>query len=362
MMRSLWEKKSWVIICFLLGIIIFLGLIFYFQPSAKDKLIRPKILTVTMFQLGNPLDSTSTGEATAWVQLRHLVNQTQIPGANSPLYCNSQGDHCLIVTGVGTANATTSLMALAMNENIDLSKTYILVAGIAGTSPNVNTIGGVVWADWVIDSTTVSEFDVREMPSDFSYPKIPYACPDQWCKEIFKLGTEIYQLNPKLVEWAYRLTEDLPLEDSPSAQASRALYPQDAAQKKPSVSKCTVLGGNTFWHGTLMSDWASWWVKQWTGGQSYYCMTAVEEVGILPAVYALKNTGDADPNRVMIVRVASNFDQQHPGQTAQESLAAALEGVNTITGLKNAYIVGGAVIDYIIQHWNEWEAGVPPLP
>jgi purine nucleoside permease len=315
-----------------------------------------------MFQLGDPLDPTSTGEASIWVQERHLVNLTQIPGANSSLYCNSQGNHCLVVTGVGTANATTSLMALAMNDHVDLSKTYILIAGIAGTSPKVNTIGGVAWADWVVDSTTISEFNALEMPSDFLYPKFPYACAKQWCENITKLGTEIYQLNPALVEWVYRLTKDLPLEDSPTAQALRALYPQEAARKPPFVSKCTVIGGNTFWHGKLMSEWANWWVQKWTNGQSYYCMTAVEEVGIMPAVYALEDTGDLDPHRVMIVRVASNFDQQHPGQTAQESLAAALEGVNTITGLRNAYVAGGAVTDYIIQHWDEWESGVPPLP
>ncbi len=361
-MRSHLNRGSWIGIGVLSGLVVVLGLVLYFRIGDKPALIRPKILTVAMFQIGDPLDPTSIGEASIWVQERSLTNQTQIPGANSPLYCNLKGDHCLLVTGVGSANATTSLMALALNDRLDLSKTYILVAGIAGTSPKVNTIGGVAWADWIIDGTTISEFDVREMPSDFKYPKIPYACPKQWCTDIFKLGTEIYQLNPTLVEWAYRLTKDLQLEDSPNAQAERALYPQEAAQKLPFVSKCTILGGNTFWHGSMMSDWATWWVQKWTDDKSYYCMTAVEEVGIMPAVYALKDTGDIDPARVMIVRVASNFDQQHPGQTAQESLTTALEDVNTITGLRNVYLAGGAVTDYIIQHWNEWESGVPALP
>ncbi len=351
----------WIISGILLVMVLALGMILNAQFRTKMELISPKVLTVAMFQLGDPLDPASIGEGSIWVQGRHLNTVTQIPGANSPLYCNSSGDHCLVVTGVGTANATTTLMALAMNEHVDLSKTYILVAGIAGTSPEVNTIGGVAWADWVIDSTTTSEFDSREMPSSYNYPKFPYACPKEWCEEITKLGTEIYQLNPTLVEWAYRFTKEISLEDSASAQAQRDLYPQEAAQKQPFVSKCTILGGNTFWHGSMMSDWASWWVKQWTEGQSYYCMTAVEEVGILPAVYALKGTGDVDPDRVMIVRVASNFDQQHPGQTAQESLANALKGVNTITGLKNVCLVGGTVTDYIIQHWSDWEAGIPPL-
>ena len=57
-----------------------------------------------------------------------------------------------MVTGHGIANATASLMTIGLNSGLDLRKTYILVAGIAGTTPAVTSIGSAAWIEWTANS------------------------------------------------------------------------------------------------------------------------------------------------------------------------------------------------------------------
>ena len=102
--------------------------------SAPTTRITPKILTVAMEQDGNP-QTTNTGEASAWVQNDQLNHKIDIVGGNGPVYCNAAYDHCLVITGVGVINASVTIMALGLSDKFDLSKTYIMVAGIAGTPP-----------------------------------------------------------------------------------------------------------------------------------------------------------------------------------------------------------------------------------
>jgi purine nucleoside permease len=66
----------------------------------------------------------------------------------------------------------------------------------------------------------------------------------------------------------------------------------------------------------------------------------------------------------MVLRTASNFDQQHPGQTAPELLQVSLTAVNGGLGpdLRNAYLVGSAVTKQILGNWETWKNGPPPLP
>lgn len=331
---------------------------------ATDAGLAPKILTVTAFQTGNPLQN-GFGEATAWVQNDRLSRTVEIPGLDTPLYCNTDGSHCLAILGVATSNAAVSMTALALSDRIDLSKTYILFSGIAGTPPEQGTLGAVAWASHVVDGNVVSEFDAREIPDDWKYGKVQYNCATPTCSTGFRTGTELYQLNPTLTQWAYRLTKEVALADNAEAQKYRALYPEGLpARNAPFVmAPCAFLSDSTFWHGKLLSDWAAWWVNYWTQGQAPYCMVAIEETPMLTALARIAKTGRVDINRVMVLRGASNFDRQHPGQTAQESFQASLSAVNggATAALENLYRTGSVVNKYILEHWNEWEQGVPNL-
>ena len=49
--------------------------------------------------------------------------------------CN-KADICQVTTGMGHANAAASMTALIFSRQFDLSRTYFLIAGIAGMTPS----------------------------------------------------------------------------------------------------------------------------------------------------------------------------------------------------------------------------------
>ena len=333
------------------------------NPSATTApdVIAPKVLTVTMFQTGDPLAGGS-GEASIWVEKDKLDQVVPIPGSYSPLYCNASFDHCLVITGVLAANAAATVMAVGLSERVDLSRSYIMVAGIGGGPPDKITVGAAAWADWVVSGDLVTELDAREMPPDWQYPKAYLGCAQPWCPDGFRTGTEVFPLDPTMTGWAYRLSKDVPLEDDPKARAYAQHYPEAVARGAPFVTTCAILGVNDFIHGTLMSEWSAWWVSQWTEGKGEYCMSADEEGGIFTALQRLEAAKRVDMRRVMVLRVATDIDRQYPGQTAGESLAESLNSTFGFVGLENIYRVGSPVVREILGNWDRWQDGPPPLP
>jgi purine nucleoside permease len=163
-------------------------------------------------------------------------------------------------------------------------------------------------------------------------------------------------LNPALVDWAYRLTKDVKLDDSETLRARRERYEQPNARRPPFVLKGDTISSMTFWHGKLMSDWANEWVKYHTRGQGNYVTTAMEDTGTLQALTFLSRAGRVDLNRVLVLRTASNYDQQRPGITAAESLAEtkiAQYGAYR-PALEAAWRVGRVVVEEIAGNWAKY--------
>jgi purine nucleoside permease len=102
-----------------------------------------------------------------------------------------------------------------------------------------------------------------------------------------------------------------------------------------------------------MEDWA----KAVTDGAANYCTTQMEDNATLTALRRGADAGLLDFNRVAVLRTASNFDREAPGQTPVASLAAKSGGFGPAT--TNAYRVGSAFADAIIDNWPAWSEGVP---
>jgi purine nucleoside permease len=331
-----------------------------YQPPHIGERDGVKVLTVVMFEVGDPTGD-SPGEAQLWIEGEKLDQIIEVPGSYSPLYCNAAKDHCLVISGKGKANAASTIMAVGLSDQVDLTKAYILVAGIAGTQPDDGTIGTAAWAEWVVDGDLAHEIDARDMPINWSYSYFHLGCDEPWCDDGWTTGTEVYHLNPSLTEWAYRLSRDVELADSEKARSYRLNFPEGtAARRAPFVTKGDSYASDTYWQGKILSDCGEWWTKQFTGGQGNYCMNAMEDIGTRTALSRLAAAGRVDLNRVMILRTASDFDQPYPGQTTLQSLQADSGG--DMLAIQNAYRVGSVVADHIITHWDEWKDGVPPLP
>jgi purine nucleoside permease len=123
------------------------------QSAAAVGPIRIKVVIVTMFERGEDTDD-APGEFQLWVEREHLDQILPLPSGYHQLRLNKSGVLGM-VTGVGTAKAAASVMALGLDPRFELSKAYWIVAGIGGGDPADVSVGSAVWANHVVDGDLV---------------------------------------------------------------------------------------------------------------------------------------------------------------------------------------------------------------
>jgi purine nucleoside permease len=303
-----------------------------------------RVVVVTMFERGADTGD-EPGEFQYWVEREHLDRKLPFPQGNRDLRMNDKGV-LGVVTGVGTAKAAATIMALGLDPRFDFRKSYWIVAGIAGINPNAASLGSAAWAEYVVDGDLGHEIDAREIPASWKTGMIPLRKSTPYELPRAPDEGQVYHLNPQLVDWAYRLTRDVALDDNAEMRAWREKFPQPAARRPPFVLKGDTLSSSTFWHGKLLSQWASDWISYYTDGKGTYVTSAMEDTGTLQSLTFLAKAGRADLNRVLVLRAGSNFDQQSPGVTAAESLAPVKIGHYTafLPALEAAYRVAHVVV------------------
>jgi len=323
--------------------------------AQNDKPVPVKVVVVAMFERGED-SGDQPGEFQFWVEREHLDRIFEMPGAYHSVRMNDKGV-LGTVTGVGTAKAASSIMALGMDRRFDLTKAYWLVAGIGGGDPADVSLGSAVWVEHVIDGDLGYEIDAREIPRDWPTGMVPLRKTKPYEQPLrTELEGEAYTLNKRLVDWAFQLTQSVHLQDSEKMQASRARFlgfPN--AQRPPFVTEGDTLAASTFWHGDLMDKWANEWVKYYTHGAGNYVISAMEDTGTMQALTFLGKAGLADPQRVLILRTVSNFDRQAPGTSASESLKSMTFGAYSayMPALEAAHKTGSLVVHYLTDHWDE---------
>ncbi|MCX6953310.1 MAG: purine nucleoside permease [Verrucomicrobia bacterium] len=341
------------------GLVLVLGALSW---AAAAEPIRPKVVVVAMFEAGNDTGDRP-GEFQYWVEREKLTQVLPFPQGYRDLRLNADGTVLGVVTGVGTAKSAATIMALGMDPRFDFSKTYWLVAGIAGIDAADGSLGSAVWAEWVVDGDLGHEIDAREMPAGWTTGFIPLRKKKPYEPPADRSEGEAYRLDPGFVEWAYQLTKDTPLADTEGMQRRRALYPGfPNAQRPPLVMKGDTLSSMTYWHGKLLNQWANDWVKYFSDGQGNYVTTAMEDTGTLQALTFLAKAKRADVQRVLVLRTASNFDMQPPGGDAAESLSGEKLGPGYsayLPALDAAHRVGSVVVHELVKNWATYEKTVP---
>ncbi len=184
-----------------------------------------KVVIVAMFEPGEDTGDRP-GEFQFWVERENLTQILPFDAGYRKLRASPDGSVLGVVTGAGVTNATSTIMALGMDARFDFSKTYWLIAGIAGVDPADASLGSAAWANYVLDGDLVYEIDSREAPAEWAYSRLVSGAkrPGVLAGPDHKYNTMVYELNPKLVEWAYQLTKDLKIKDTPEIVAFRALY------------------------------------------------------------------------------------------------------------------------------------------
>ncbi|MGD1946069.1 MAG: hypothetical protein ACFB0A_07370 [Croceivirga sp.] len=319
-----------------------------------------KVVVVTMFELGEDMGDRP-GEFQNWVSRFPLNDTILFPLGYRNLRYNKDKQVLGVVTGIGTARAAATIMALGSDPRFDFSKAYWVVAGISGVDPLDASVGSAIWAEWIVDGDLAHEIDARETPKEWETGYIPLrkSQPFELPRQKDNEGV-VYHLNGELVDWAYSLTKDLALEDNDVLAKFRGLYSGfPNAQRPPKVLKGAQLAAMTYWHGALMNDWANKWVDYWSNGQANFMTSAMEETGTLQSLTFLSNAGEVDFDRVLVLRTASNYTMQYEGITAAESLSGeklAAGGYTAfIPSLEAAYVVGSKVVNELINNWDVYK-------
>lgn len=297
-----------------------------------------KLVIVTMFD--PPARAANwPSELTRWVERLPLPERLAFPLGDRELRLNRERDVLAVVTGVGNTKAAATIMALGLDARFDLSRSYWLVAGIAGADPNAMTLGSAAWADWIVDGDLANDIDPREMPPDWPTGRVPLGKSAPYQPPPSTLTTTMaWRLNPALVDWAYRLTRGLA---SPDGSA---------------VLTGAVLASNSLWHGVLLNRWAAAWVKYWTGDEGRFVAAAMEDAGIVSSLHALARAGRVERERVLILRTASNYVVPPAGVAPAESLAGEMsKGFSAYDrALDAAYRVGSVVVNELMSHWEKY--------
>src|SRR5579863_5949792 len=191
--------------------------------QAGDRRMPVKVVVVTMFERGADTGD-DPGEFQFWVEREKLNRVLPLAAGYHDLRTNGSGVLGM-VTGIGTAKAAASVMALGLDPRFDLRRAYWLVAGIAGIDPADGSLGSAAWAEWVVDGDLAHEIDAREIPSDWKTGYVPLQKATPYEQPVnSQLEGEVYALNQDLVSWAFALTKDIPLADSQEMRTARAKY------------------------------------------------------------------------------------------------------------------------------------------
>jgi len=254
--------------------------------------------------------------------------------------------------------------ALTFSSLFDFCETYFFIAGIAGVSPKVATLGSVTFARYAVQVALQYEFDARELPDNFSTGFVPQGStnPTEYPQSIY--GTEVFEVNDALRQLAIGFAKTAKLNDSSDAVAYRANYATTsgyaAGSKAPSVVGCDVATSDVYFSGTLLSEAFENTTKLFTNGSGEYCTTAQEDNATLEALLRGAISNLTDFSRIIVMRTASDFDRPYAGEADTFNLFYANQG-GFDPAIKNIYLAGIKIVEGILKEWDStFKKGIKP--
>ena len=317
-----------------------------------------KMVVIANFENGKDAGD-KPGEYQFWVEREHLDERLAVRGATGAIRRNPQGLYGLLLE---------NLTAFLLDPRFDCRKTYWLFTGISGVDPQLASVGSAAWARWVVNGDELREIDDREIPKGWPYGLFAIGAlkPNTLPTDANSFGSVespeelgmAYPLNQGLALWAYGLTRNVQIPDSPALQKQRATwkgYPN--AQRAPFVLLGETLGSVRYWHGPGRTQWARDWVKLWTGGKGQFAMTNMESQSAARTMKTFAGLKMVDAQRVMVLRTASNPSGPPPGVDPLATIGDEAPG--QVAAYEANYRVGVPVIHEILTHWQQYENSIP---
>ena len=313
-----------------------------------------KVVVLTAFEIGADTGDMP-GEFQLWAERYPLTETIKIPGVERPARLSKDGVLGVVLGEFGRARG--SVAALVLDPRFDFSRTYWVMAGIAGVDPKAAAIGSAAWADWVVDGDPLFEIDDREKPADWPWGLYAFGASAPSKKgRADDMSGMAWRLDPGLVQWAYGMTKDVALADNDQLHSLRPRFASEPqAQTPPRVFIGANLGSVRFWHGQRRTEWARDWVKTWTDGQGVFAMTAGEEQSILDVLTVNAKEGRVDARRVLVLRTASNYSREGDGEPQLVEFAPG----GSAAAFESAYRVGAPVVKALVAGWPTYATTLP---
>ena len=336
-------------------------------------------MILSCFEVGNDTGDVP-GEFQFFAEREHLTQAIEVPGAPHPLVHNDRG---LYGEVAGVVNVTPGhepdhyscvvtselIMALCLDPKLDLRKTYWIINGIAGVDPASGSIGSTFWAKHVVDGDALHEIDDTEVPPGWPYGLFAVGTPGPNILPVANAATKVlagavlsytmdYPLNPRLADWALRISKDVELPDSEALRAYREKYAGfPLARTPPKVMMGDMLGSARYWHGPKRTRWARDWVKLWTKGEGTFATTSQEQQDYMNTLTDMAKKGYLDIGRVMVLRGASNYCMPPPDSHAESTIGD--ETVGTLPAFEADYRAGMAVANELLRNWPRYADAIP---
>jgi purine nucleoside permease len=330
-------------------------------PAADIQPAPVRMVVVANFENGADMGD-KPGEFQFWVEREHLEEMLKVRGASGAVRRNPAGLYGLLLQ---------NLTAFLLDPRFDFRQTYWLFTGISGVDPQVASVGSAAWARWVVNGDEMREIDDREIPAGWPYglfaigsmkPNTLPTDPNSFgsVESADQLGMA-YPLNRGLVQWAFNLTRNVAIPDTPELAKQRAAwkgYPN--AQRAPFVLLGETLGSVRYWHGPRRTQWARDWVKLWTHGQGTFVMTNMESQTAARLMDSFAKLGFVDLQRVMVLRTASNPSGPPPGVDALATIGDEAPG--QVAAYESNYRVGAPVVHELLGQWDRYRDVIPQAP
>lgn len=306
----------------------------------KHAAIEIKVFIAAQFEIGEPGDGEA-GEFQHWY-LHYFKDAKSyyVPGAESPLWVTDDGVAGAIL-GMGKVRSSLSMQALLFDPRFDFSHSYFLITGCAGTSPKVETVTSVIWADAIVDYDLVLRLDNRDLRAGESECILYKGFEDP----------RLIRINKELLSLALELSGEVKLQNSREAQLYCNRYPYPAALSKPRIGVGTHVTGDSFFHGPHFSRQAQEVCVLNNVGP--YAISEMEGVAV---AYVLKKFGYGE--RTLALRSPVNFDQAEPGASHFQHVHATDGGSFSggfAAGIENIFRVGLPVVEEICANWLIWK-------
>jgi purine nucleoside permease len=167
-----------------------------------------------------------------------------------------------------------------------------------------------------------------------------------------------YPLNESLANWAFAMTKNVVIPDSPELQKQRSAWKAfPNAQRPPFVLMGETLGSVRYWHGPMRTQWARDWVKLWTGHAGVFAMTNMESQAAARTMKTFSSLHFIDRDRVLVLRTASNPSMPPPGLDPLKTIGDEAPG--QVAAYEANYRVGAPVVHELLGNWAKYESNTP---